>query len=115
MLATLHRHSVQDRVTINPTKTKAIVMKKVTSSNRPLTWKLGDDDISPTNQTVHLGIIRSEVKENDLNIEDRISLARRTLYALINTGVHGTNGLNPSVSYKIYQTYVIPKLHYMEC
>ena len=35
-----------------------------------------------------------------------------TLYALINTGVHGSNGLNPRVSYKIYQCYVIQRLLY---
>ena len=27
-------------------------------------------------------------------------------------GVHGTNGLNPQISYKIYQVYVIPRLLY---
>ena len=52
------------------------------------------------------------MKENIINIEERISLARRTLYALINTGVHGSNGLNPRISYKIYQCYVIPRLLY---
>ncbi|CAC5407968.1 unnamed protein product [Mytilus coruscus] len=41
-----------------------------------------------------------------------ISLARRTLYSLIKTGVHGTNGLNPRTSCKIYQVYVIPRLLY---
>ena len=38
------------------------------------------------------------------------SLARRTLYSLISTGVHGSNGLNPGCSYKIYQCYVLPRL-----
>ena len=32
-----------------------------------------------------------EVNENMLNIEERLSLARRTPYSLINTGVHGSN------------------------
>jgi hypothetical protein len=47
-----------------------------------------------------------------INIEERIALARRTLYSLIKTGVHGTNGLNPRTSCKIYQVYVIPRLLY---
>ena len=50
-----------------------------------------------SSSTTHLGLLRSEVKENITNIEERLSLARRTLYALINTGVHGSNGLNPRV------------------
>lgn len=112
MLSVLHRHAQQDRVTIHPTKTKAVVFHKAGVIKSTLTWKLGEAEISPTNQTVHLGIIRSELKENDLNIEDRISLARRTLYSLINTGLHGTNGINPMVAYKMYQSYVLPKLLY---
>ncbi|CAC5384081.1 unnamed protein product [Mytilus coruscus] len=62
--------------------------------------------------TTHLGLIRAEIKENDVNIKARISIARRTLYSLMNTGLHGTNGLNPQTSYKIYQSYVIPRLLY---
>ncbi|CAG2253468.1 unnamed protein product [Mytilus edulis] len=58
MLSTLHRHSLQDRVTIHPTKTKAVVFSKTKSIKSSLSWKLGDSDISPTNQAVHLGILR---------------------------------------------------------
>ena len=29
---------------------------------------------------------------------------------MINTGVHGANGLNPEISFKIYQCYVVPRL-----
>ena len=64
----------------------------------------------PTEQTKHLGIIRSEIKETEINIEDRLTLARRTLCPLINTGVHGSNGIIPIVSYEIYQCYVLPRL-----
>ena len=39
-------------------------------------------------------------------------MAHRTLYALIKTGVHGSNGLNPCISYRKYQAYVIPRLLY---
>ena len=31
---------------------------------------------------------------------------------MIKTGVHGCNGLNAKISYKIYQVYVIPRLLY---
>ena len=60
----------------------------------------------------HLGLLRAEKAESTLNIVERISVARRTLYALIKTGVHGTTGLNPRISYRIYQVYVIPRLLY---
>ena len=47
-----------------------------------------------------------------LNIRKRTSLARRTLYSLIKTGLHGCNGLNAKFSHKIYQVYVLPRLLY---
>jgi hypothetical protein len=81
-------------------------------SRNDLNWSLGDNLIYPSNETTHLGLIRAELKENDLNIEARLSIARRTMYSLMNTGVHGTNGLNPQTSYKIYQRYVMPRLLY---
>ena len=112
MLSTVQRHSRNDRVTIHPTKTKAVAFCKSKVYKSSLSWKLGDSDISPVNQTLHLGILRSEINENGINIADRISVARRTLYALINTGLHGSNGVNPIVAYKIYKSYVLPKLLY---
>jgi hypothetical protein len=73
---------------------------------------MGDTEISPTNHAIHLGIPRTETRENEANIKDRISLARKTMYALMNTGLHGSNGKNPSVALRIYEAYVLPKLVY---
>ena len=70
-------------------------------SRNDLNWSLGDNLIYPSNEATHLILIRAELKENDLNIEARLSIARRTMYSLMNTGVHGTNGLNLLTSYKI--------------
>jgi hypothetical protein len=47
----------------------------------------------------HLGLTRSSSDENRINIEERIALARRTLYSLIKTGVHGTIGNVPNNRY----------------
>jgi hypothetical protein len=72
--------------------------------------KLGDNTLHFKSETSHLGLTRLSSDENRINIEERIALARRTLYiySLIKTGVHGTNGLNPRTSCTIYQVYVIP-------
>ena len=113
MLSVALNHANRDRFTIHPSKTKAVILNKqntITRSN--LHWELGDRTVCPSEETTQLGIIRIELKENQLNVEARISLARRTLYSLINTGVHGSNGLNPKVSFKIYQCYVLPRLLY---
>ena len=110
MLNTALGNSRQDRVTIHPTKTNAVVLSKGKTVEKNLKWELGNNIVTPTDQTKHLGTIRSEIKENEINIEDRLTLARRTLYLLINNGVHGSNGINPIISYKIYQSYVLPRL-----
>ena len=75
-------------------------------------WFIGEPEIGQKCETEHLGIIRSEKNENNLNLKKRISLARRTLYALIKTGVHGCNDIDPKTSFKIYQVYVLPRLLY---
>jgi hypothetical protein len=35
-----------------------------------------------------------------------------TMYALMNTGLHESNRINPSVALRIYEAYVLPKLLY---
>ena len=42
-------------------------------------------------------LLRSETNENMINVDERLSLARRTLYSLTNTGLHGSNRLNPQI------------------
>ena len=61
----------------------------------------------------HLGITRAGKKESAINVSDRISLAIRTSYSLMNTGLHGVNGLSPETSYVIYRAYVLPRLLYV--
>ncbi|CAC5367401.1 unnamed protein product [Mytilus coruscus] len=113
MFSVATHHARQSRVTINPTKTKAVILNKPKNINRSdLNWTLGNTPVYPSEDTTHLGLIRAELKENNLNVDARISIKRRTLHSLMNTGLHGTNGLNPQTSYEIYQSYVIPRLLY---
>ena len=110
MMNVATRNVKKDHVTIHPDPDKSNVVllnphKTVIKSHFPLIVQF-----SPA--TTHLGLLRSEVNENVINIEERLSLGRRTQYALINTGVHGSNGLNPRISYKMYQCYVMPRLLY---
>ena len=111
MANVVKRHSKQDHVTIHPDKSNAVLLNKPKSyPKKSFSLELSEKTISLSTDTTHLGLLRSECNENIINIEERLKLARRTLYALINTGVHGSNGINPRVSYKIYQCYVLPRL-----
>jgi hypothetical protein len=49
-------------------------------------------------KTIHLGLIRTTSNETKINIEERIGLARRMLYSLIKSGIHGTNGHTAAVA-----------------
>ena len=71
--------------------------------------ELREKTISLSRDTTHLGLLRCECNYI-IDIEERLKLGRRSLYALINTRVHGSNGVNPRVSYKIYHCYVLPRL-----
>ena len=62
----------------------------------------------------HIGVTRySNLKiANKSLVEERITSARRTAYALMGAGFHGHNGLNTKVSKTIYNLYVLPRLLY---
>jgi hypothetical protein len=44
-------------------------------------------------------ISRADKNETNLNIQEHISIARKTLYSLIPVGLNGKNGLNPVTAY----------------
>ena len=102
-------NSQEKRYIIHPQKSTA-QRRCVTSAVRKDevidSWQLGSKEVQVEPKLTHLGLLRAEKAESTVNIVERISVARRTLYALIKTGVHGTNGLNPRISYRIYQVYV---------
>ena len=105
-----HGFAGEHRYKIHPLKTTLVSRVSTKTSrikDKDKKWYMGDKVV-----TEHLGILRSSKEENAINIQKRTSLARRTLYSLIKTGVHGCNGLNAKIAYKIYQVYVIPRLLY---
>ncbi|CAC5383270.1 unnamed protein product [Mytilus coruscus] len=115
MLNVVDAYSKEHQYNIHPEKSVLIKQNENSTNSRKTSicsWSLGDRSIAETDKTSHLGILRSSKYENLINVEDRISLARRTSYSLMSTGVHGTNGLNPRISYNIYRIYILPRLLY---
>jgi hypothetical protein len=68
------------------------------------------EEIKQATETKHLGIKRNN--KNNIDIEDRIKLARRTIYALLGPGLHARRGMSPVVAYKLWKTYVISRALY---
>ena len=95
------------RYTINPVKSE------VSSDRGTATHIEMSGAVMPyVESLVHLGLNRSLKSRNTENINDRLSAATRTMYAIMPSGFHGGNGLTPHASSKILTSYVIPKLIY---
>ncbi|CAG2234705.1 unnamed protein product [Mytilus edulis] len=67
-----------------------------------------DDKPMPVVKTAkHIGIHKSEKNSVLLTVEENIKKARRTLYSLMGSGLHGTNGLEPETILTLVKTYVL--------
>ena len=62
----------------------------------------------------HLGIKRDNMSKTGTKevVTDRIQIARRTVYALMDAGLHDLSGLNPRASIHLINCYVTPRLFY---
>ena len=60
-------------------------------------------------EKTHISIKRSAIS-NEVPVEENIKKARKMLYNLMGSGLHGYNGLDPETAIHIYQTYVLPAL-----
>ena len=102
MLNKCFRNSSRNKCTFHPTKS-CIVRHTMNShhlkTEKCSSWTLGENPMNEKKNSDDLGLIRGGSSEGQENANKRISLARRTMYSLIKTGMHGSNGLNPKVSY----------------
>lgn len=113
MLNVAYAYANREKYIIHPEKScilKKVHPRKVSSvySN----WKLGDCEVTVSQSATHLGILRSCKNEIQVNIDDRITCAQKTLYALTGTGLHGINGLPPTTCIQLFTLYVLPRLLY---
>ena len=71
---------------------------------------MGGKRIKCEGQCNHLGIFR-DIKQK-VNIEEKISLRRKTAYALMGAGLHSGNGLTKPLCAYLWSTYVTPRVVY---
>ncbi len=94
------------RYKINATKSATIQY----GSKVQFGLEIDGENIPYCDESMHLGINRNTT--NKLDVDHRIQLARRTMYALMGAGLHGKSGLAPHVSYHIWNTYALPRMLY---
>ena len=75
-------------------------------------WHIGDKEMPVVESTTHMGISRSSSNQEMQVVESNIQKAKRTIYSLMGTGLHGENGLDMETSISLLQTYVLPVLFY---
>ena len=123
-LLTLHTHELQvmidsasdfakeEKYALNPTKTDIGNLGHKKPDTTP-TWCLDGEELMLKPDVTHLGIQHSGTKSTSKQLAmQKKSLLIRTCYSLIGTGMHGANGLNPQSAYKIYRSYVLPRVMY---
>ena len=113
MLGKCYRNSGKIKSTFHPCKSCVVrhtMNTRTRKTENESSWTLGENPMNVKESSEYLGLIRGGSSEGQENVNNRISLARRTLYSLIKTGMHGSNGLSPKVSYKLYQWNVLPRL-----
>ena len=108
MLNEAYSYSQSNCYKLHPSKS---TVTHLVGNTTPMQLLLGEDPIEATTTFTHLGLDWCQGKLAP-NIEERISLGRRTAYLLIGSGMHGTNGLNPVISSQVMTTQVLPRMTY---
>jgi hypothetical protein len=80
MLNLLEYNTKRDLVKLNPEKTEIINVSKAQQTN-PKKYILGGQEINRVQSIKHLRITYQE--NGKINIEERLSIGRRTIYALL--------------------------------
>lgn len=108
MYSSLHHYTLQ------PQKSVIIPINQKPKNVENLEFKLKSNVMPVVEKSAHLGISRSTSKRktDGHTIEQNITKARRTSYSLMNLGLHGNNGLDPTTSTAIIKCYVLPVLTY---
>ncbi|CAG2239659.1 unnamed protein product [Mytilus edulis] len=63
-------------------------------------------------KTPHIGIQRAFKDSASATIEENLKKARRSLYSLMASGLHGENGLDPVTAISLVKTYILPVMLY---
>ena len=98
----------RDRFNINPSKCELLYYKNNNLQDLTPHVSLGRERIQNVQTLKHLGVERNPTNTPDT--VGRIHIARKTLYALLGSGMHGKNGLSPVITYNMWTTFVLPRL-----
>jgi hypothetical protein len=64
-------------------------------------------------KSTHIGVHKFNKNSALLTIEENIKKARKTVYNLMGSGLHGRTGVDPETDITIFRTCVLPVLTYV--
>ena len=99
-----------ERYIIHPTKSGVLTYSNGKKSKSCNGFTMFGKTLKAEQHSTHLGIFRDVKKK--INIEEKVTLSRKTAYALMGAGLHSGNGLTKQLCAYLWNTYVIPRLVY---
>ena len=108
-------HCKREGYLLQPTKSVVLPVKSMCKSmeiNEGF-WKLNDCNMPIVTQVSHhIGIQKSENCSAMTTVTENIRKARRALYSLMGTGLHGENGLDHETAMSMIRPFILPILTY---
>ena len=107
MIWDLENNANMERYGIHPSKSSSLIYcpgRRVECTD----FYLAGQKVTPESNTVHLGIKRDV--SGKLNVDEKVTLGRRTAYSLMGAGFHSVNGLKTSQNSHIWKTLVVPRI-----
>ena len=120
ILGLITNYANSEHYTIHPDKSMVIPFNissyhqaEFLSDTKP--WLINETQLPVCKEMTHVGIQR-DLKGIGPTVEHRTSLGRKTVYALMGSGMVGRNGLPVMTSIHLYNIYVAPRVTYgLEC
>ena len=104
--------SIMEKFLLRPNKSVVLSHLCATDSKLGMTndeWTIYDEPMSVVKEAMQMGILRSHCTEESV-VTDNIKKARRTVYSLMSSGLHGHNGLDPETCIQLLMIYILPLL-----
>ena len=110
MIWDVENNTDMERYFVNPTKSCFQSYNASSKVDKGVELIMAGDKISCDRCTVHLGITR-DTREK-VNIEEKLSIGRKTAYSLMGAGFHSGNGLKTCLNGHIWSAFVVPRVVY---